>query len=233
LPAPAQPDLHSRLALALQKRLPLLDEPHADALRLFNGFVEGESSLVADLYARTLVIFNHADPPETALPAIQEAQAFFLSRLRWVQAVVLKTRHAVFIEGRRGSLTYGSQPNRRICEEGVWYALDLLSSQDSGFYLDTRGLRQWLRLNMPGKSVLDTFAYTGSLGVAARAGGAQRVVYVDLDRSALNLAKDSYSLNGYPITKADFISGDFFTVASRMRRRGEQFDCVIVDPPFF
>jgi 23S rRNA (cytosine1962-C5)-methyltransferase len=83
------------------------------------------------------------------------------------------------------------------------------------------------------KSVLNTFAYTGSIGVAAMAGGASRVLHIDLDRQFLNLAKISYTLNGFPIQKADFITGEFFAVVSQMKRAGERFDCVFLDPPFF
>jgi 23S rRNA (cytosine1962-C5)-methyltransferase len=77
------------------------------------------------------------------------------------------------------------------------------------------------------------FAYTGSLGVAARAGGASRVVQHDLNRQFLNLAKTSYTLNGFPIQKQDFIAENFFTVVGRLKRAGATFDCVIIDPPFF
>jgi 23S rRNA (cytosine1962-C5)-methyltransferase len=118
-------------------------------------------------------------------------------------------------------------------ENGVWYALDLFINQDTSFYLDTRNLRKWAMEHLAGKRVLNTFAYTGSLGVAARAGSAQRVVYTDLNRKFLNLAKTSYTLNGFPIDKKDFLIGDFWVMTNRMKRSGELFDCVFLDPPFF
>jgi 23S rRNA (cytosine1962-C5)-methyltransferase len=86
---------------------------------------------------------------------------------------------------------------------------------------------------MQAKTVLNTFAYTGSLGVAAMAGGATRVVQHDLNREFLNVAKTTYTLNGFPIRKQEFITADFFSLAARLNRAGETFDCVIVDPPFF
>jgi 23S rRNA (cytosine1962-C5)-methyltransferase len=81
--------------------------------------------------------------------------------------------------------------------------------------------------------VLNTFAYTGSLGVAALAGGASRVVQLDLSRQFLNLAKESCTLNGFPVHRGDFIAADFFPAIGHMKRSGETFDCVLVDPPFF
>ena len=80
---------------------------------------------------------------------------------------------------------------------------------------------------------MNTFAYTGSLGVAALGGGAKRVVHLDLNRNFLNVAKTSYTLNGFPIDKSDFINADFFPGVARLKRTGELFDCVFLDPPFF
>jgi 23S rRNA (cytosine1962-C5)-methyltransferase len=106
-------------------------------------------------------------------------------------------------------------------------------NQDASFYLDTRNLRSWAKANTAGKTVLNTFAYTGSLGVAARLGGARQVINIDRNQRFLALARKSYALNGFPTQPTDFISEDFFTVASRLRRSGASFDCVILDPPFF
>jgi 23S rRNA (cytosine1962-C5)-methyltransferase len=146
---------------------------------------------------------------------------------------VLKTRHAATPEGQSGALLAGERPARRIREGGVWYAVDLTMNRDASLYLDTRGLRAWLAAQMAGRSVLNTFAYTGSLGVAALAGGASRVVQLDLNKRFLNLAKDSCTLNGLPIVKADYLVGDFWPLVSRLKRAGERFDCVILDPPVF
>ena len=128
---------------------------------------------------------------------------------------------------------HGEQADRRIRDHGVWYAIELLLNRDASFYLDTRNLRPGRRVTWRDKTVLNTFAYTGSLGVAAQAGGASRVVHLDRSRDFLNVAKTSYTLNGFPIHKTDFQTGDFFTQVSHLKRAGERFDCVLVDPPFF
>ena len=221
------------LASALAARADLFDARHESAFRLFNGFTEGSSNLVADLYARTLLLHNYADPPQRAEALVRAAQDYMLSELPWVRASLLKTRNAVSLSDRRGVLLCGEKPDRRIREHGVWYAIDLLTQRDASFYLDTRNLRQRLIDHSAGQTVLNTFAYTGSLGVAARAGGASRVVHVDRNRAFLNVAKTSYTLNGFSIDTADFQAGDFFTKVSQLKRGSATFDGVIVDPPFF
>jgi len=221
------------LERAAAAREPLFDAGHKTALRLFNGFSEGCPDLVVDLYARTAVLHNYAERPEQGQPLVREAQAFLQERFPWLRAGIVKTRNSPSAEEKRGKLLFGEAPDHKVQEHGVWYALDLTMNRDASLYLDTRELRRWATENLRGKSVLNTFAYTGSLGVAACAGGASRVVQMDLSRSFLNIAKSSYTLNGFPINKADFIAGDFWPLVSHLKRTGERFDCVFVDPPFF
>jgi 23S rRNA (cytosine1962-C5)-methyltransferase len=226
-------DLTSLLQEALDARRELFDARHETALRLFNGFIEGAPALVVDLYARTLLIQNYATEPGEGMILVQHALEFYRSALPWLRAAVLKVRAAADEFTRNGVLLFGDAPDRRIRELGVAYAIDLQLNRDSSFYLDTRQLRNWARANLAGKRVLNTFAYTGSLGVAALAGGAQQVVQLDRNRAFLNLAKDSYTLNGFPITRADFLAADFFVAVSRLKQQAARFDCVFLDPPFF
>jgi 23S rRNA (cytosine1962-C5)-methyltransferase len=158
---------------------------------------------------------------------------FLRDRLPWLRAGIIKSRNAESQEERRGQLLFGDTPDTKIKEHNVWYSIDLTMNRDASFYLDTRNLRRWLIETMQGKTVLNTFAYTGSLGVAAIAGGATRVIQHDLNRQFLTIAKTSYTLNGFPIHKGDFVPADFFTLAAKLKRTGELFDCVILDPPFF
>ncbi|MCA1724274.1 MAG: class I SAM-dependent methyltransferase [Thermomicrobia bacterium] len=221
------------LDAALTARAALLDAPHQAAKRLFNGFFEGAPDLVVDCYGATLLLHNYADPPAVGEATVAAAMCFLTERLPWVQAVIVKTRNAPTLVERHGVLLFGTKAETRVREHGVWYALDLLAHRDATFYLDTRNLRAWAARHLAERSVLNTFAYTGSLGVAAMAGGARRVVQTDLKREYLNIAKTSYTLNGFPIVKTDFLAGDFWTRISGMKRAGERFDCVFVDPPFF
>ncbi|HSJ89181.1 MAG TPA: class I SAM-dependent methyltransferase [Anaerolineales bacterium] len=221
------------LQQAIEARHHLFDAAHHSAFRLFNGFSEGDPDLVIDLYGATLVFHNYAEDVTQGLAQVKQAHEFLLHLLPWIHAEVVKTRSGLTQMERRGQLFFGDNPDDKIQEQNIWYAIDLMMNRDASFYLDTRYLRQWLIKNMRDKSVLNTFAYTGSLGVAALAGGANRVVQLDLNRQFLNLAKESYALNGFPVPKRDFIVADFFPAISRFKHGGERFDCILIDPPFF
>jgi len=218
---------------AIASRLSLMDSQHESAFRLFNGFTEGYPDLTLDIYARTLVIHNYADDPAQNQILIHEVTSYMQSALNWLHAGILKVRNGKTQEEKKGSLVFGDKPDRKIKEYGLWYSINLTLNRDSSLYLDTRILRKWIMDHLKDKSVLNTFAYTGSFGVAALKGGASRVVQVDLNREFLNIAKESYTLNGIPIQKGDFISRDFFEQVGNMKRENKRFDCVIIDPPFY
>lgn len=216
---------------AIRSRAHLFDPRHESAFRLFNGFNEGYPDLAIDVYGRTLVIHDYAEVPDREL--ISAVVEHIGIALNWLSAGIIKTRNAKSQDEKRGRLLFGDKPDAKIREHGIWYAIRLTMNRDASFYLDTRNLRKWLIENMRGRSVLNAFAYTGSLGVAALAGGASRVVQQDLNRKFLDFAKTSCALNGFSVQKQDFVVSDFFPAIGRLKRAGKTFDCVILDPPFF
>ena len=218
---------------ALTLRAALFDQRHETAFRLFNGFTEGNPDLAIDLYGRTLVIHDYSEKPAQGVTSVSKAQEVLLSRLPWIRAIVVKTRNSMDAEQRRGRIVFGETADRKIRENGIWYAIDPMLNRDASLYLDTRNVRIWATRQLKDKSVLNTFAYTGSLGVAARAGGAARVVHLELNRRFLNVAKTSYTLNGFPINKSDFQVGDFWPRINRLKTADERFDCVFLDPPIY
>ncbi|MRR32859.1 SAM-dependent methyltransferase, partial [bacterium] len=221
------------LEYCLNERQPILDSMHHEALRLFNGFLEGCPVLQVDVFASTLLVYNYAENPGALDPLLSAIRHFYRERLPWIRCTITKTRQSKHIAQRQGESDGGGQPDHRMSENNTWYAIDLTMNQDASFYLDTRNLRQWLRENARGWHVLNTFAYTGSLGIAALAGGASHVIQTDRSRKFLELAEESYEVNGFASSAHEHIIGDFFPVVGRMRHSRILFDCVIVDPPFF
>lgn len=225
--------LRADIYAALAARTAYVDAQHMSAWRAYSGFYEGQSELVADIYAQTLVLYSYASDADAGDQLLSSAQAIFLDALPWVDCVIQKNRAGPTAENRRGLITYGLSPAEKISEHGVWYALDLLMNQDASFYLDTRALRSWLAERATGWRVLNLFAYTGSLGVAALSGGAAHVEQVDRSRKFLALARRSLALNGLPPERMGLQAADFFRRVAFHKRQKIMFDCVIVDPPFF
>ncbi len=225
--------LTTQLELALASRQSLLDKDHRSALRLFAGFYEGCPELVADLYGKTLVLFDYAKSPTDGETNLNSAQDFYLAKIPWIACVVQKSRTAPDQTSRRGRVTFGEAPTQQINEGEVIYAVDLQMNQDASFYLDTRNLRKWLLENAAGWQVLNTFAYTGSLGVVALAGGAANVFQTDRSKKFLALGRKSTMLNRLDLGKMKLHAADFFSEVNQHKRASTLFDCVIIDPPFF
>ena len=226
-------DLEERLALTLEARSNFLKDEHTTALRLFAGFYEGCPGLVVDLYGSTLVLFDYAYSLPEGKANLGIAQDFYLDKLPWIVCVVQKKRSARNQQSRRGVLTFGESPAQQISEPGAIYAVDLLMNQDASFYIDTRNLRGWLLENSADWHVLNTFAYSGSLGIAALAGGSARVIQTDRKKNFLALARQSAIFNKFDLGKMSLRGADFFSEVARLKRSSELFDCVIIDPPIF
>lgn len=226
-------ELSAIIKAALQCRRDFIEADHASAFRVYNGFLEGYPNLVVEIYADTLVIFNFAADPATLDPLIPQIQQLYLELLPWLRCVLVKIRNGQDATERRGKITFGQNLSQRIRENGTWYALNLVLHQDCSFYLDTRSLRWWLREHAQGWNILNTFAYTGSLGIASLTGGAQRVVQTDRNGRFLSIAKASARLNDFPVRPKDYLVEDFFRSVSHFRHSNQLFDCVIIDPPFF
>ena len=200
--------------------------------RLFNGFYEGLQGLTIDLYANTLVISEHDRQRANEQNLYTQIAESYAKVLPGMNCVLLKLRHAEEPEQRKGKLLFGWELPTSIKENGVNYALDLRLNQDSSFYPDTRNLRLWLSQQMKDARVLNCFAYTGALGIAALAGGAREVIQTDLNPNFLAVAKRSQSLNQFTGAMTT-LSQDFYPMVAGFKNRSELFDCVILDAPLF
>jgi 23S rRNA (cytosine1962-C5)-methyltransferase len=122
-------------------------------------------------------------------------------------------------------------------ENGLKFIINLSDYLDTGLFLDHRITRQIVREQSAGKNILNLFAYTGSFSVYAAAGGARKVVTVDLSKTYLQWAERNYLLNGFNISKSPSDEGGVFIHADVKQYlktlEAEHFDIIIMDPPTF
>ncbi len=214
---------------AVSLRADLIAQPGDRAFRLYDGPREGEpGSPTIEVFGKTAVTFVRSSEVTSDEKALLVAK--LQQSLPGLRAVVWKQKGAF----DTGTVVFGSEQDvtRRVEEASIKYCVRLLAHHDATFFLDTALLRAYLRETGAGKSVLNLFAYTGSLGVAAAVGGA-RVVNVDKNRIFLDQAKTSYGMNGLHIERVHFKAEDFFLASRSLRKSGAAFDQVVVDPPPF
>ena len=84
-----------------------------------------------------------------------------------------------------------------VLEEGLRFAFQARHRGiDPWLFLDFRAGRRRVRAEAAGKRVLNLFAYTCTMGVAAAADGATAVLNIDFAESALRVGRDNAALNG-------------------------------------
>ncbi|MEM7408212.1 MAG: class I SAM-dependent methyltransferase [Pseudomonadota bacterium] len=81
-------------------------------------------------------------------------------------------------------------------------------------------------------TVLDLFSYVGAWGVQAAVGGASQVTCVDSAESALQGVEVNAALSGVT-ERVNTLRGDAMNLVKDLRRDGQRYDVVIVDPPAF
>ena len=135
------------------------------------------------------------------------------------------------VEQKTGVI-FGEIPERVIMEDnGLKYNIDIIDGQKTGFFLDQRDSRKFIRkyLNKDTR-FLDVFSSSGGFSMAALKEGCKKVTAIDKEPHALELCRENYALNEYT---GDFVTmeGDAFLLLKTLVGRGEKFDVITLDPP--
>jgi 23S rRNA (cytosine1962-C5)-methyltransferase len=225
-PAPDWAEQRMQAAYLLRKALEL----DSDAFRVVNAEGDFLPGLIVDLYRDTAVLTAHV----RGMEAQAERLAARLGRLvPGVNVYFKRDEHYARVEGlgRASGYIAGSGTGRCQIREGpVNLIVDFQNGQKTGYYLDQRSSRRLIARSSTGKSVLNLFAYTGAVALAAGAAGARRVVSVESSRHAVELARESAALN-LDMGKCDleWVQADVFSFLENT----EVHDVVVADPPPF
>ena len=117
-----------------------------------------------------------------------------------------------------------------ICENGIFYAVDVENGQKTGFFLDQKYNRRAVMRLARGRRVLDCFTHTGSFALNAALGGAEHVTAVDVSESAIAMAEANARRNGLE-GRMDFLAADVFDLLPTLKKG--DYDFIILDPPAF
>lgn len=210
----------------------------SQVLRVFHGPGEATGPLsrfavdrFSDHYWITRWEKEHEKPQESQ-KAIEQILGFLVTREAASVVGLWRPEKGV---PERPHLLHGTVSSGRFeVREGPFrFWIQLQESRHPGLFLDHFPLRLWLRRRAREWKVLNTFSYTGSLSVASGVGGASHVTTLDLAKPAVQWAEENWKLNGLASDRARFIDGDVFEWLPRLKREGERYDCVILDPPSF
>ncbi len=214
------------LAAALRERL---TSPATDSYRVVNGEGDLLPGLVVDRYGEFLVCQFYT----AGIDGLKSVVVDALSNLFNPRGIYDRSEGGVRDEEELPpsiGVLAGEEPPEliRIEENGIRFLVDIRKGQKTGFFLDQRDNRALLSTLARDTAVLNCFAYTGGFAAYALKGGAKRVVSVETSRPALELAKQSFDLNGLAVGERDLVRADVF---SYLKNCAEEFDIVVIDPP--
>lgn len=228
------------LLAALERRRVLHGE--LTLFRVLDGEADGVPGCFIDKFGPVLLI--HLRDDEAAVNSLQSMLAGLGEIIRQhcsVSSVYLRIhlQDAKSTAREVATLLAGAPCQDFEAEEAdLRFILNAESQTNCGLFLDMRDVRRMLRETAGGERVLNTFCFTGSLGIAAAAGGAREVVQVDSSRAAIHWAKKNSELNATRISHpVRYIVDDALVFMQRELRRlergGEPYDKIIIDPPSY
>jgi 23S rRNA (cytosine1962-C5)-methyltransferase len=220
--------LRERLEIAISLRLDTLRlDRVTDSWRVVHGEGDGLGGLVIDKFNDLLVV----QPYSYAFYRRREELGAILEELFPDHRQVLKPSS---VAARREGIPEYQPPESpeeldvEIKESKVRLLVNP-SGHKTGFFLDQRENRARLVSMVRGKKVLDGCCYTGAMAIAARTlGKAGRVIGVDLDEEALEMARRNEKLNRASI---EWVHEDIFHYLKKQRHAVEPFEVIIIDPP--
>jgi len=229
--SPDQNFWNEKIATAVeQRRLIGLPSAETDAFRLVYGEGDLLPGLIVDFYKGTAVVQCHSIGMHLEREKISQAlQNALGNSLSCVYDKSRETLPKIYASEISNAALYGEGEETIISENGCKFKVNWSTGQKTGFFLDQRDNREILGRYAAGRSVLNTFCYSGGFSAYARQAGATKVDSVDVSKKAIALTDENMKLNEGP--------GEFTNTAADtfdfIKKHGADYDIVILDPPAF
>lgn len=210
-------------------------DPTAAGFRLVHGEGDGLSGLIVDMYGGTAVVQCHSIGMHRQREVLAVAlRTVFGDKLK---AIYDKSKEALppkyagdKTDGYLWTLESGPESTAIISENGVRFKVNWETGQKTGFFLDQRDNRRLLAQFVSGKTVLNTFCYTGGFSCYALKAGAALVHSVDVSAKAMELTAENAALNEpYPGMHTCFTDD----VQRFLKATEQRYEVMVVDPPAF
>ena len=226
---------NKRIAIAhdVRRSLSLTENEKTNCYRLIHGEGDSLPGLVVDIYDTTAVVQCHSVGMYLSRMAIAEALRNTYGER--ITAIYDKSSQTVPFKAGLNAVDgyiWGSSDHKShvVYENGEKFLVNWEEGQKTGFFLDQRQNRELVKHYAKGRTVLNTFCYTGGFSVYAASGGALEVCSVDASERAVKLAEENMRLNFGPEYKHEAVAAD---AVEYIKQIGYKYDLIILDPPAF
>lgn len=217
-------------AYSLRKYIGIAESTATNCFRLLHGEGDGIPGLVVDIYNDTAVIQCHTSGIYQHIDTIAQALKSVLGgKLKAIYDKSKESLHGAVKEANN-SLLWGEETSGMVVENGNHFVVDWVGGQKTGFFLDQRDNRALLGHYSRGRTVLNTFAYTGGFSVYALKNEAIQVDSVDVSKLAIETLNKNMELNMPGATNYASYAEDTFNF---FKNNQQLYDIVILDPPAF
>lgn len=220
-------------AYEVRRVLGLVDNAQTTCYRLVHGEGDSLPGLVVDIYGQTAVVQCHSVGMYRSRMEVAKAiKAVYGER---IAAVYDKSSQTVPFKANLNptdGYLIGSiaEKNNIVLENGHRFLVNWEEGQKTGFFIDQRFNRELVERYAAGRTVLNTFCYTGGFSVYALAGGAKEVCSIDASERAVELAEKNVRLNFGDGVKHSVLACD---AVEYLKEIGDKYDMIILDPPAF
>ena len=221
-------------AYQYRKKLGLTDSESTNCYRLINAEGDGLPGLIVDIYGSVAVIQCHSIGMHRQIEFIKEGLLNgYDGQLNAIYDKSIETLPPQYVAANdlKNDYLYGEMATPlTVFENGNAFAVDWITGQKTGFFLDQRDNRALLSRYAQGKSVLNAFCYSGGFSVYALKAGAKSVYSIDISPKAIDLTLKNVALN-------DGFEGQHTATAvdvmAYLKENEQVFDVMVVDPPAF
>ncbi len=228
-----------RNAYQYREKLGLTDSTTTNCYRLIHAEGDGMPGLIIDIYHKTAVLQCHSVgmhlQKDKLAQALVEVYGSNLNAMYDKSADTLPANYAATVQN--GYLHSSNQlfdtstiQPPIVLENGHRFQIDWEGGQKTGFFLDQRENRALLAQYASGKTVLNTFCYTGGFSVYALKAGATFVDSVDVSAKAMELTDQNVALNAPDPALHRSHTQD---VLKFLQQTENEYEVMIVDPPAF
>lgn len=234
--------LRNRLQSALDLRQTLFEDPFYRLVHAEGDYLPG---LVIDRYDNDFVVQITTAGMERLKDLICEVMVELFPGLNIIFRNDTQSRA---LENLAQEINYFQADSARplptefnLIENNLKFTVPSQEGQKTGWFYDQRPNRNIARELAKGLSrqkdsvrMLDVFSYAGGFGIAAAAGGAKEVSFLDTSKAALELAAKNLEQNNFVhAPKGNFLKGDALSLLGELKKAGEFFELISVDPPAF
>lgn len=210
-----------------------LKQNNVNCYRIYDADIP-EFNVAIDVYGDHIVIHEYAPPKdidEAKSAARLQEVIYFAPKILNIETdkVALKVRTKQKGKSQYQQLSKSKQA-LVVQEYDALFKVNLWDYLDTGLFLDHRKTRKVVAKKASGKSLLNLFAYTGSISVQAALAGAEKVTTIDMSKTYLDWAQDNFELNKLRGHKYEFIQADCL---QWLNANKQAYDVVFIDPPTF